>query len=482
MVPHRPWNPAFDDARGCYLIGLPANSIATQDGGRPALVRGIGLPGAISANMLAMIGIGPFITIPLMLASMNGPQAIAGWILGAVVAICDGFVWAELGAAMPGTGGPYRYLSEAYGPDRLGRLMSFLFIWETIFLAPLSIGSGAVGFAQYTRYLWREMSPWQEKMAAMAVCIACTALLYRNIRSIGRLSVMLWTVVIATAGWVALSGLLHFNPRQAFEFPSGAFTPSRELFFGLGAAALVAMYDYGGYNVVCFFAGEVRRPERTLPISIVVSILAVAALYLIINVTIIGVVPWREAMKSTSIVSDFMQRLYGAKVAVAVTVLILWTTFASLFANLLGLSRVPYAAAVDGRFFRVFAMLHPRGQFPSASVLFMGGTSALACLLSLEALIKALIVIQVVIQFIAQVAAIPLIRRRPDIRRPFSMPLYPWTAVIALLGWIYILVASGWEYVAAGFGLLGVGVAVYLLRARQTHEWPFDPAEVSPCR
>src|ERR1051326_5849115 len=103
------------------------------------LVRGIGLFGATSANMIEMIGVGPFITIPILLSKMNGPQAMLGWLLGAVVALCDGMVWAELGASMPGTAGPYVYLSEAFGPQRLGRLMSFLFIWQTVLLAPLGM-------------------------------------------------------------------------------------------------------------------------------------------------------------------------------------------------------------------------------------------------------------------------------------------------------------------------------------------------------
>src|ERR1700676_362499 len=200
----------------------------------PHLVRGIGLWGATSANMLEMIGVGPFITIPILLARMNGPQAILGWVLGAIVALCDGLVWAELGAAMPGSGGPYRYLSEAYGPRRLGRMMSFLFIWETIFLAPLSIGSGAVGFAQYAKFLAKDMSWWQEKLIAMAICLLITALLYRDIRSVGRLSVTMWIVVLGTAAWIAIAGVAHFNARNVLDFPPGAFTASSSFFFGLG--------------------------------------------------------------------------------------------------------------------------------------------------------------------------------------------------------------------------------------------------------
>jgi amino acid transporter len=429
--------------------------------------------------MLEMIGVGPFITIPVLLAKTNGPQAILGWILGAIVALCDGMVWAELGAAMPGTGGPYQYLSEAYGPNSLGRLMSFLFIWETVFLAPLSIGSGAVGFAQYARFLVPAISWSQERLIGVAVCVLITALLYREIRSVGRLSVIMWVVVLGTVAWIALSGVLHFDAHRAFNFPPGAFAPSKAFFFGLGGATLIAMYDYGGYNNVCFFAGEVRHPEHVVPRSIVLSVIVVAVLYLTMNITIIGVVPWQQAIQSKSIVSDFIQRLYGSGAANFATVLVLWTTFASVFAVLLGYSRVPYAAAADGRFFHVFARLHPTKDFPSFSVVFIGIASAAACFLNLDVLINALIVIQIMIQFMAQVIAVTLIRRtRPDIARPFRMPLYPITSIIAFLGWLYILIASGIEYIVAGFVLLIAGVAAYLLRARRVREWPFAAVQV----
>jgi amino acid transporter len=450
---------------------IPAASVNSA----PHLHRELGLFEAISANMLEMIGVGPFLTIPLILSTMNGPQAMLGWLLGAIVAICDGLVWAELGAAMPGTGGPYRYLSEAYGPKRLGRLMSFLFIWETIFLAPLSIGAGAVGFAQYTKFLWPQMGVWQGKTVAVAVCLAITFMLYRDIRSVGRLSIFLWVVVIFTALAVTAAGLLNFQVRRVFDFPPHAFVLSKEFFVGLGGATLLAMYDYGGYNNACFFAGEIRQPERVIPRSILISIGLVAALYLTMNLTIIGVIPWREAMHSTFIVSDLMQRLYGSTVAQVMTGLILFTTFASLFAVLLGYSRVPFAAATDGRFFRIFGRLHSKKNFPYFSVAFIGISSAFASLLNLSDLITALIVIQVLVQFMAQVVAVTLIRRnRPDIHRPFQMWLYPVTSIIALAGWGFILAASGLKFILWGLALTAFGICAYLWRARTENEWPFE--------
>ena len=430
--------------------------------------------------MLEMIGVGPFITIPLILTTMNGPQAMLGWLLGALVAICDGLVWAELGAAMPGTGGPYRYLSEAFGPKRLGRLMSFLFIWETVCLAPLSIGAGAVGFAQYTKFLWPNMNWWEGKVVAVGVCALITILLYRDIKSVGRLSIVLWIVVIFTALAVTAAGVAHFQLSRALDFPPHAFTLSRSFFVGLGGATLLAMYDYGGYNNACFFAGEIKRPEFVIPRSILISIMVVGALYLTMNVSIIGVIPWREAMHSTFIVSDLMQRVYGSTIAKVMTGFVLFTTFASLFAVLLGYSRVPYAAAVDGRFFSMFARLHPTRNFPWVSLVFIGVTSAGASLLDLSDLITALVVIQVLVQFMAQVVAVTMIRRyRPDIQRPFQMWFYPVTSVIAFGGWAFILAASGMKFILWGVALIIVGVGAYLWRARVQSEWPFAPPEIS---
>ena len=444
---------------------------------QPSLVRGIGLLEATAANMLNMIGVGPFITIPLTIAAMGGPQAMLGWIAGAAIAVCDGLVWAELGAALPGAGGPYIYLEQAFGPKSLGRLMSFLFLWETVFVAPLSTASGAVGFAQYSKFLVPSLGPWQMKLLAAGSCLLMTLLLYRDIRSIGRLSIVMWVVVMATGGWILYGGLANFQASRIADLPPGAFHLSTQFFAGLGGATLIAMYDYGGYYNVCLFGGEVKNPGKTIPRSILISIGVVAVLYLSMNVSIINVVPWPEAMKSTAIVSDFMQRLYGRRAADVVTVLILWTALASVFAILLGFSRVPYAAAVEGRFFSVFARLHPKGRFPSFSLVSLGVASAAACALSLEDLIKALTVIQIMIQFMAQCVAVVLLRKfRPDIARPFSMWFYPIPAVVALGGWLFILVASGPVYILGGLLLAAVGILAYLWRARRRSEWPFVTA------
>lgn len=437
----------------------------------------MGLFPALAANMLQMVGVGPFLTIPLILSAMNGPQALLGWILGALLSLCDGLVWAELGAAMPGSGGSYEYLQQAFGPGALGRLMGFLFLWQVMLVAPLTAASGAVGFGDYARYLLPWLTGPEQKLIAVAVCLLSTVLLYRDIRSIGKISAIFWIGLIAAMGIIIWGGLWHFDAARAFTFPPGAFHLSSAFFLGLGAATLISMYDYSGYFTVCLIGGEVKNPTVTIPRCVLLSIGILGVLYLAMSLSIIGVVPWREAIGSHAIVSDFMQRIYGPKAAGAMTALILWVAFASVFCVLLGYTRVPYAAAAEGHFFSPFARVHPKRHFPSFSVVYMGVVSAAVCFLSLEALIKAMIVIQIVTQFIAQCIAVILIRRvRIDMTLPFRMPLYPIPAVIALAGWIFILVSSGGVYVLSGFALLAFGVLAYLWRARANMQWPFLPA------
>lgn len=434
----------------------------------------VGFWGASSTNVLNMIGVGPFLTIPLALAAMGGPQAMLGWILGAFISLCDGMVWAELGSAMPFSGGPYYYLSNAFGPRSFGQLVSFLFLWQSIILGPLSIAGGAVGFAQYTGYLFPNIHHWGAVGIAAAVCLVNMVLVYRNIRSIAHLSLGIAVIVIASTAWIILSGVTHFHAGLVLDFPQNAFHLSRGFFFGLGSATLFAVYDYGGYYNVCLIADEVQQPRKTLPRSILFSIVLVAAIYLVMNVAIIGVVPWREAVHSQAIVADFMVRIYGQIGGKVVAVLIVMASFGSVFAVLLGYSRIPYAAAIEGQFFSVFARLHPRGNFPYVSILALGFCSALACLLSLESLFTALIVAQTVLQFAGQCIAVMLLRGRK--REPldtYRMPLYPLPALIALLGWIYIVASSGLRYIAFAAGLLALGVTMYLVRARHRAQWPF---------
>src|SRR5205085_2779122 len=217
-----------------------ATETETINADEAQLIRGVGLRGATTLNMIDMIGVGPFITIPLIIAAMGGPQAMLGWLLGALLVVCDGLVWAELGAALPGSGGSYRYLSEIYGPAKLGRLMSFLFIWQLTFSAPLSIASGCIGLAQYATYIFPalgqqkkvtlpvlgnvEINALPVALVAIATVAVAVFLLYRRITLIERFSKFLWVGVMLTILWVIFAGVTHFQPALAFDFPAGAFT------------------------------------------------------------------------------------------------------------------------------------------------------------------------------------------------------------------------------------------------------------------
>ncbi|MGO9369147.1 MAG: APC family permease [Terriglobales bacterium] len=476
---------------------------------KPQLVRGIGLGSATALNMIDMIGVGPFITIPLIISAMGGPQAMLGWVLGAVLAICDGLVWAELGAAMPGSGGSYRYLKEIYGPQKLGRAVSFLFIWQLSFSAPLSIASGAIGLSQYAAFFWPHLErvwathTWALRLPivgtlqltwvampatflAIGVCGLTAFLLYRRITAIARLTKVLWLGVMGTIGWIIFAGLTHFNAHRAFDLPPGAFSFSRDFFHGLGGAMLIAAYDIGGYYNVCFLGDEVKDPGKNIPRALLLSILAVACLYVVMNVSILGVIPWRELAQSGAsnsklyVVSTMMQRLYGQGAASIISVLVMWTAFASVFSLTLGYSRVPYAAALDGNYFRAFARVHPVHHFPYVSLLALTGVAAVFCFLRLADLIAALIVIRIVLQFLVQSIGVIVLRiRRPDMPRPFRMWLYPLPALVAAGSFIFILISRKdflREVRYAGV-ILVVGVAIYIVRAWQRREWPFaEPA------
>jgi basic amino acid/polyamine antiporter, APA family len=474
----------------------------------PKLIRGVGLASATTLNMIDMIGVGPFITIPLVVSAMGGPQAMLGWILGALLAVCDGLVWAELGAAMPGSGGSYQYLRESYGPQRLGKLVSFLFIWQLSFSAPLSVASGAIGFAGYASYLlpgleqqysahaWSIHLPllgvmqvhWAVAGAtflAIGVVLVAVFLLYRRITHIGWISRFLWLGVIGTIGWIIFAGLTHFDPARAFSFPTGAFRLSSNFFLGLGSAMLVSTYDYWGYYNVCFLGDEIKNPGKNIPRALLLSIVLVAGLYLLMNISILGVVDWHDMLRAADsndklyVVSTFMQRIYGPWAANLVSVLVMWAAFASVFSLMLGYSRVPYAAALDGNYFKAFARVHPVHRFPDVSLLALGGAALLFCFFSLADVISALVVIRILLQFILQAAGLIVLRfRRPEMPRPFRMWLYPLPALLAIGGFLHILIMrkNFSREVVYALVILVTGLVIYLLRARHRRDWPFGRA------
>jgi amino acid transporter len=441
--------------------------------------RSIGLFSATAINMTQMCGIGPFITIPLMVATMGGPQAILGWIVGALLAITDGLVWAELGAAMPGAGGTYIYLREAF-QYRTGKLMPFLFVWTAVISIPLIMSTGVIGIVQYLGFYFPHLSWAQGHLIGIGVVVLIVAALYRRIESIRVLTTGLWVVMLVTVTVVIAACFSHFSAHLAFTYPPGAFHLNGAFFAGLGAGLLIAVYDYLGYNTVAYMGDELKDPGRTMPRAIIYSIIGIMTIYLLLNIGVVGAVPWQQVAGSSSVASLAVTTAWGHTAADVVTALIVITAFASVLTGLLGGSRVPFNAARDRVFFGVFGRMHPRHRFPHIALLVMGVLTAAGSMLDLTTVINMLTTVAVLVQAIAQIVALTVLRRRqPELRRPYLQWLYPIPSLLALAGWIYVYKSATGESIVLSIAWIVGGVLAFLGWARINSAWPFAPVTVS---
>jgi amino acid transporter len=433
-----------------------------------SLKRRLTLMQATAINMIDMVGIGPFVVLPLVIREFNSPLFLWAWIAGAVLALIDGMIWSELGAAYPLAGGSYNFLRIAYG-EKWGRLASFLFVWQTSIQAPMVLASGSIGFATYIHYLAPGIQPWEQKAVSVLVILLVTFLLYRRIETIGRLSLFLWVSVLGTMGWIIAGGLLHHTP----DFSLAIMPPHLGDFAGsafllpLAFAAQKTMYSYLGYYNVCHLGSEIIRPQQNIPRSIFISILGIAALYLCMNISIVSVVPWQEAQHFDFVISVFMERAFGPAAAKMATGMVLIVAFSSLFAVLLGYSRVPYAAANDGNFFSVFGRLHPTKAFPHISLLFISALAILfSFLFSLKQVISAILAMRILVQFIAQAVGVVLLRRRKGGEGlPFRMWLYPLPVIVSGLIWLLLFVSTK-MFAVWGTGMALAGVVVFYVKER----------------
>ncbi len=430
------------------------------------LERGLTLTQAVAINTIDMVGIGPFIVIPFIIGAMNGPQCIIAWILGALLAFSDGAIWAELGAKWPEAGGSYSFLQNLYGPQKLGRLMSFLYVWQTIIQAPLVAASGAIGFSQYLLYLIPSLTPVEQKAVSGGLIILITILLYRKITDIGKISVFMGAVVGGTILWLIISGFAHFQPALAFTYSKEAFDLTPAFFLGLGQASTKTIYSYLGYYNVCHLGGEIKEPERNIPRSIFISIAIIAILYIGMQVAVLGVIPWQEAKDSPFIISLFFERIYGHTAALVATGLILFIAVSSLFAVMLGYSRVPYAAAVDGNFFAAFGKLHPTKNFPHISLLVLAAAAFVFSLLfKMKEVITAIIVMRILVQFLGQAVGLLIYhQRKKEEVFPYRMWLYPIPPLVAITVWLFIFCSSDLKYIIGAVSVIAIGALLYGLR------------------
>jgi APA family basic amino acid/polyamine antiporter len=467
------------------------------------LQRHFGLLQATALNVTTIVGAGVFITIPLMLEKMPGPYALLGWIGGGLLILLDSLVWSELGAALPGSGGSYLYLLECYGRERWGRLMAFLFIWQFLLSGPLELASGLIAmdafsqslsptFQEYNRantfrhILWEgtaaedpivlTLSP--ARAGCMAVGLFLIALLYRRVNVLARLTVFLWIGVLVAIAWICFEGLTRFDPARAFDF---AEANPQSIVWDLGEIIVLAIYSYLGYYNICYIGEEVRDPGRTLPRAILLSAVLTCVLFVALHLAMLGTVSWREALAGRaewkdeySLPADFMGRLHGVWSVRLLTLLLMGSCFGAAFAGLLGYSRIPYGAAREGHFFRAVAHVHPRHLIPDVSLLLVGGLTIFWSIFDLQIVIKALISLRILVQFVGQIFALFLLRRtQPNLVRPFRVWLAPLPCGLALVGWLYVFAASGWRFATLSFITLLVGFAAFLWWSWRVGGWPF---------
>jgi fructoselysine transporter len=431
----------------------------------PHLERRLGLWQASSLNMINMVGIGPFVVVPVIFNIMGGHNVLLPWIAGAIIAILDSFIWAELGAKYPLAGGTYNFLREAYKDRGLGRFMSFLFICQIMVQAPLVIASGAIGFSQYFSYIFPLPVIGQKAVSGLVV-IALTALLYRKIQDIGKISILLWIGVIGTIVWLIFGGMTHFNTELFMSAAKFDGRLSALFFAALGHASVQTIYCFLGYYNVCQVGGETKTPEKTIPRSMFISVAGITVLYLLLNISIAGVIPAQSAMQSKFIVSNFVETLYGKNAATVTTLLILWITFASLFSVMLGYSRVPYAAAKDGNFFKAFARIHPEKHFPHISLLVLGSIAFVFSLLfRLREVIEAIIAMRILVQFVGQAVGLMMLRKsRPKEEFPFKMFLYPIPVIVSIIFWLLVFYSTGPGFMLSGIAMIAISTGLFFLR------------------
>lgn len=427
----------------------------------PLTNRKINLLQATSINMIDMVGIGPFVVMPFVVAQFNSGLFIWAWIFGSLTAFMDAMTWSELGAKYPLAGGTYNFHRIAFG-EKGGRLMSFLFVWQTSIQAPLVVASASIGFAQYLTYIV-PLHWWEQKIVSGGLVILAFLLLYRKIETIGKISVVMGSIVILTITGIIISGLL--NQQHAIEFlPSGHETFFTYAFWAaIGHASVKTVYAYLGYYNVCHLGGEIKNPGKNIPRSIFISIIGISTLYLLMNISVMGVMPWQSIHADDRyLVSSFIGQLYGHQAGVIVTVLILCIAFSSLFAVILGYSRVPYAAAVDGNFFKPFAKLHPTKNFPYISLIVLCALGFVFSLLfKLSEVISSILAMRIIVQFIAQGVGVSLLRKKMGTKElPYKMWLFPLPVIISIAIWIFLFISTGW-FALWGSLIALVGVIVF---------------------
>ncbi len=433
----------------------------------------ISLLQATAINMTDMVGIGPFVVLSTVASIMNGPYFLYAWLAGALLSFIDATIWSELGSTYPLAGGSYNFLREGFG-HKWGKLMSFLFVWQTMIQAPLVLTSASLGFAKYVSFL-TPLNKVESKMISGGLIVLIVVLLYRKIEAIGRITVALWIGVLLTIAIIIAGGIAHGNFLVPLHNMNTGLTFNFAFAAALGSASVQTVYSYLGYYNVCHLGGDIKNPQRNIPRSMFISIAGISILYLLMNISVASVLPFDVIKKSSFVVSDYIKVLAGSTAATVVTILILWVAFASVFSATLGYSRIPYAAAKNGSFFAPFAKLHKTKMFPHVSLLTLGSIAFVFSIIfnNLKDVIQAILAMRILVQFISQAVGLLLLSKRKGRRFiAWKMPLYPVPVLLAIVIWFCIFLSTK-EKMWYGLGVALMGLIVFFIVAYVKKEEPF---------
>lgn len=431
------------------------------------LKRDLSLTQATVLNMIDMVGIGPFLALPIILLAFPGKFSLIPWLIGAVISFADGLVWAELGAAYPKAGGSYIFLQKIYD-GKFGKMMAFLYAFQTTLHTPLVITSAAIGFANYAGYFF-PMNFLQTKLLMIGLVIVIIVLLYRRINAVGKIGIFFSVLVVLMLLATIITGYLSFNHQvflQNSSFFKGVSKWNNAAFWLLmGNYSAKTLYAFLGYYNVCHLGSEIKNPQRNIPKSIIISIVVISVFYLSMQWMIAGAIPQSQITgEHFPLISFLFEKQFGHTVATIATLLLLMVAASSLFAVLLGYTRTIYAAACEGMHFKIFSHLHAKKNFPDYALLILGGIAIVFCcfLSEISMVLQFIVVTRIFIQFIPQAVGVILLRfKKRTGELPYKMPLYPLTAILSIIGWTFVFVTSGTKYFMSGIAVIVIGVIVY---------------------
>lgn len=455
----------------------PVAGIADAWGER--LPRRLGLASAVAVIVGTTIGSGIFRTPAVVAERLDDPLAFAAaWVVGGVLALTGALSFAELGALFPRSGGLYVYIREAWG-----RPVAFLFGWaELLVIRPASYGAISIVSAEY---LWRVMGrdgavsaaglPISRAQATAALLIALVAwvnvrgidlgAIVQNVSTVLKLAALLALVVMGLA--------LTPGAAPAAELPATGAPPDAPwgaVVSGFGLALVSVLWAYDGFADLGFAAGEVRDPERNVPRALALGTLIILVVYLLVNWIYVRTVPLSEMSGSPLIAADVALRLVGRAGVVFVTAAVAVSTFGTLNGSTMTGPRIFFAMAEDGLFFRGIAEVHPRHRTPARAIVMMAALGILFVSVRTFAELADQFIIGVWPFYALGVAALFALRRRPGLRRAYSVPGYPWVPAVFLAVSVALLVNYAVsEPLLFGIDLLVIlaGWPVYLLWVRR---------------